>query len=333
MGILDWVFGHKRATTTKRAASASSAPTASLEFDTSWDFAHYGPRDFFGQYAKSANRVYVLAWQEGRERKLDGSPGGKTLGQYLLFENRKLIAEGRMARPNDGKVADNGTFILNDWEFGNALSGTFFAFNKEGRLLIQREFTANLYNNGLSPDGRFAVCQTCNSDTEDSSLLTIFDLSQRAVVASWEPEAGWADKYDFAPDGKIIKLKYGNTGSFRYSVTGEFLDRKRFQEIQLTQGTYDSILNTVNGFLRSRDTPPTPELNAELLQAIDRVFPTVPPLNFEYKSLALKLKGICLENQGSLQEALDCYDKALTVNPKVGVKQRANKIRKSLAPK
>jgi len=26
-----------------------------------------------------------------------------------------------MARPNDGKVADNGTFIFNDWGFGDGL--------------------------------------------------------------------------------------------------------------------------------------------------------------------------------------------------------------------
>jgi len=62
-----------------------------------------------------------------------------------------------MARPNDGKVADNGTFIFNDWGFGDGLKGTFRAFDSLGQNLIVRRFRANLLNNGISFDGRFAV--------------------------------------------------------------------------------------------------------------------------------------------------------------------------------
>jgi len=44
----------------------------------------------------------------------------------------------------------------------------------------------------------------------------------------------------------------------------------------------------------------------------------------------MKLRGVCIDAQGNLQEALDCYQKALTLDPKVGVKRRAEQIRKRL---
>ena len=48
------------------------------------------------------------------------------MSRYLLLEGSAVTIEGRIQRPNDGKVADNGAFILNDWMFGDALQSTFY---------------------------------------------------------------------------------------------------------------------------------------------------------------------------------------------------------------
>jgi hypothetical protein len=71
-----------------------------------------------------------------------------------LLDQGKIIAEGRMPRPNDGKVADNGTFVLNGWGAVEALSGRLSAFARDGSVIFERSFQTNLYNNGLSNDGR-----------------------------------------------------------------------------------------------------------------------------------------------------------------------------------
>src|SRR3546814_4600282 len=87
-----------------------------------------------------------------------------------------------MERPNDGKVADDGTFILNDWGSRDALAGTFMAFARDGRPILKRDYAANRLNNGLSPDGGLAVCQTANAPgSPDSSLLTVFDLTEARI--------------------------------------------------------------------------------------------------------------------------------------------------------
>ena len=37
-------------------------------------------------------------------------------GAAIIFSiEGRIVAEGKMPRPNNGKVADNGVFILNDW--------------------------------------------------------------------------------------------------------------------------------------------------------------------------------------------------------------------------
>ncbi|WP_347338884.1 tetratricopeptide repeat protein [Bradyrhizobium nanningense] len=42
----------------------------------------------------------------------------------------------------------------------------------------------------------------------------------------------------------------------------------------------------------------------------------------------LRSRGTCLEALADLKEALACYDKALSLDPKVGVKRRADSLRK-----
>jgi hypothetical protein len=82
-----------------------------------------------------------------------------------------------MPRPNDGKVEDNGVFILSDWGSIETLNGTFAAFCPDGTPILSRKLKANLFNNGLSPDGRWAVCQTANAPSDDSGRLFVFDLA------------------------------------------------------------------------------------------------------------------------------------------------------------
>lgn len=145
------------------------------------NFLRIRSRDFFDPYSRSPNGRYAIAWSDADR---DGSVGGfrfRGEGEYLLVEDEAIRVCGRLQRPNDGKVANNGTFVINDWEFGEGLKGTFYSFDCSGSLMLSKHFSANLYNNGLSPNGEIAVCQTLHSDNEDASLLTLFDLSQDSL--------------------------------------------------------------------------------------------------------------------------------------------------------
>jgi hypothetical protein len=114
--------------------------------------------DMIGQRFTSRNGRFTLLWRD--RYWAYGEPVG---GRYVLIDGDAPVVDAGMERPQDGKVADEGTFVLNDWGDSQQLSGTFRAFRSDGSVILSRSYSANLLNNGLSKDGRLAVCQTANS--------------------------------------------------------------------------------------------------------------------------------------------------------------------------
>lgn len=189
--------------------------------------------DMVGERTTSPDGRYTLLWQD--RYLMNGAPVG---GRYLLIDVDTVAVDGKMERPQDGKVANNGTFILNDWGDSQQLSGTFQAFRCDGSPIVSRSYSANLLNNGLSRDGQLAVCQTCNAPgSPDSSILTLFDLAAGAEVASWTPESGWARAYEFPDGGERVRMLRGDRPSLDYSLTGDFLDRRLWLEDEVRRGT------------------------------------------------------------------------------------------------
>jgi hypothetical protein len=146
--------------------------------------------DFFGPCVCSSNRRFILAWHESGIHPFTGK---QSLGLYFLLDGHKTIAIGKMQRPNDGKVCNNGNFILNDYMFRSSeiLTGKFYAFSPNGEILITSEFNANLGDNGILDDGRFAFCHTCTSKYKEHSQKTfVFDLENKALLTTVEGNAG-----------------------------------------------------------------------------------------------------------------------------------------------
>jgi hypothetical protein len=195
-----------------------------LEFDGDW--LSVSKLNFFGQYRRSANGRFILAWHDPC-----GTANGS--GSYLLFRDMVLTAKGKMERPNDGKVADNGTFIINDWLSPDILRGSFYAISSSGKVLIKKTFSANLANNWLSNDGRFAVCQTCTSQSKaHSRVLAVFDLESRKVISQFAPRSGWADEYRVDMQGQVIYLicRRSEGESYRYKLDGTLVGVEVWQE-------------------------------------------------------------------------------------------------------
>jgi tetratricopeptide (TPR) repeat protein len=229
-----------------------------------------------------------------------------------------------MARPNDGKVADNGVFVLNDWELSGDLSGVFSAYRPDGKNILSRRFRANLYNNGLASDGSLAVCQTCNSpDPNDSSVLAVFDLISGIEIAAWRPESGWARFYEFPPDHQSIKLGYAAGETLSYSLRGAFVDRVHWANVELGKGN----LSMVERLIQSAEAGVSSALAEKLIGSIDIAL-SAQPADGRTRAWAFKLRGLCLESQGKLAAALLFYQKALELDPKIGVKRRAEQLRK-----
>ncbi|MBI1331233.1 MAG: hypothetical protein GC166_15155 [Alphaproteobacteria bacterium] len=318
MSPLSRLFGRRSAAVDKTVRTTSFGAT----------FIDIPSRAFYGQCSSSPNGRYTLAWRDGNDAGTQGGARASGKGRYLLLDSDVIIAEGRMERPNDGKVADNGTFVLNDWRFFTAeLRGTFYAFRPGGSEILQRKFKANLFNNVLSRDGCYAVCQSCNSPYErDSSVLTVFDLEKPGEIAAWRPESGWANTYAFGDDGATVSLSYREGPPLRYTLVGEFLDRTLWVDSALDRGDLYMIDRVI------KETHPRPQgaFARRLLASTDKALAAIRADDPRSRARAPKLKGICFDGLEDFPAALRCYEEGLALEPKLGVKRRIEQLRKKL---
>jgi hypothetical protein len=329
MGILSWLFGKKGNVSSVTMLQDQRRVEQAVK-QSKTDFIDIPSRHFFGQSIKSPNGQFTSAWRDANDSGNRGGSRSEGKGKYLLLRGKDVIAQGAVGRPNDGKIADNGNFILNDWCLGGGLQGVFLAFDRSGKALVKRRFEANLFNNGLSADGSVAACQTANTyEGNDGSKLTIFNLQTGVEVASWIPVSGWADFYVFPSQG-IIQLGYARLGLFSYRWDGEFLEMEKWQEARLTKGDYATVMMAVEFALKNGSNKVDQELSRRLYGSLDRISEQIPAADIKRNALLRKLQGQCAELKGDLPAALAAYDAALVIDQKVGIKRRAGQIRKQL---
>lgn len=273
--------------------------------------------DFIGQHASSSDGRFTLVWHDRFTNE-----GRLVPGRYILLDEGAVAVEGEMARPQDGKVANHGTFVLNDWGSSDSLSGTFHAFRRDGSPIVSRSFSANLLNNGLSRDGGLAVCQTCNAPgSPDSSVLAIFDLAAGEEIACWVPESGWASGYEF-PGGERVRMLRRDRPSLDYSLQGDFIDRRLWFADEVRRGTlYVIRLALAEG----------EEASGVSMDALrDGIAAARAEGDERFEADAWRLLGEVEEVAGEARAALEAWDRALAVNPRIGVARRAAALRKGL---
>lgn len=193
-------------------------------------------------------------------------------------------------------------------------------------MILSRSFTANLLNNGLCADGSLACCQTANSPTQDGSLLTILDLAAGREIGAFSPESGWAKGYEFLPESGALRLHYSNDGgTFTYRFTGEFLDRKAWIEAQLSCGN----LTIVKRMMDEAGNQPDPALAQRLLASVDTGL-RQNRQDPRSQAFGWRLKGEILEAVGEFADALPAYERALALEPRIGVKRHIERLKKAV---
>lgn len=283
--------------------------------------------DFFGPHAASSNGQYHLIWQD---RNPEGTIGGHRYEGHgtwsLLTDSGALLAKGQLERPQDGHVADDGTFILSDWMFGDGLKGRLQAFRADGRKLLEREFSANMASSSLSDDGRFAICQTANAPgSPDSCRYFLFDLEKGEEITSWEQETGWADGYEFDSVNERIYLSKEGKDRVAYGFDGKMVDREGWQRTRIAAGDLGVIRSVLEGVGHSL----THDLRTAIFAGLDVVAESD---DIWSQAKALRLRGEMHEQAGEVDEAIASYEQALAIDPQVGVSRRLGKLQRSTSP-
>ncbi|PWU03761.1 MAG: hypothetical protein C5B52_02865 [Bacteroidetes bacterium] len=276
----------------------------------------------FCPYSKSQGGKYHLAYCDGDPE--NGVFGFRQSGEgyYFLIEDLHVIREGRLQRPNDGQVSDNGTFIVSDWLFGEELKSRAYCFDKNGDLILDETFYANMLCSSISNNGRYAIFHTLGSDSEDSNSIFIYDLSDCSLVLKKKCDYPRPNSYSIDEIEMKILINYDSIGSFAMSLNGEIEERLELNKayVATLSGNrliYESIA-LLNEFGESEDL-----INLIRKGLLDQ------ESSVNTKAVGYKFLGEIYEER-NIQIAIDYFENALACNPKIGLKKKLQALRKKV---
>ncbi len=287
---------------------------------------------FFGPYAESPNLDYLIAWSDFDPSYEVGGYRKMGHGSYVLVKNGNVICSGQLERPNDGQVANNGTFVLADWLFGDGLKSIFYTFSSNGNKIIHHTFSANMLNTGLSESGQFAVVQLANSDSDDGGCLAFFDLFQKELLWKQVPIPGWANSYQFNDETKRLGLIFQDKGIYEYTYDGVFADSARWDEDRIKYASGFELVSIAQEKLKQfSDTRLKQEDADDILNILKRALKTNLNKYPNEQAKAYRVIGEVYETLGDVSMAIEMYEKAIKLDPKVGVKRQLEKLKKQQA--
>ncbi len=288
---------------------------------------------FVGQAAQSPNKHWVVGSTDrlpGMNSRLDHRDGSVVLLDYQA--DRVVLRISDLYRPMESAVSDTGAFVVCDANFGNRLSSEVLAFDTTQKKVLSRSYSANVFNLAISKCGRYVVIQTANAPNDDGSLLELFDLQIGKALFSRQPHSGWADEYAFVVGGdgllKMLSVVHKDTGRFSYSPDGDFLDQSAYRKARLFKGSPEMRIYGAKDELKA--DPKNRALAEELLVSLDAALKELDRSRVDFLATGLRAKGEALEMLDRSGEAINAYEQALAVNPKVGVATRLAKLRKKL---
>jgi len=277
---------------------------------------------------KTENENFLLAYNDEFYINVDGNRK-RVPGELVFINGDKLFYINFIERPNDGKLAESGNFVINDWLRAEKLSGIFYAFSSDGEVLIKKKFNSNLGENGISKDGNYAVVETLNSESNDRDKIFFFDLRSRKLIWEIVRDLGNVKKFDFDKNENVLRIIYDNDRPYHYSFNGEFLDKKKLEEDNITFGNGYQLFDIAKEKMEDLDFSKSDFSDYEevimlLTRASDK------KTSAYTKARIYRMIGDIYYNYDKKLEALRNFKKALTYDPKVGVKRLYNKLTKEL---
>ncbi|EJD6109654.1 hypothetical protein B9086_004225 [Morganella morganii subsp. morganii] len=288
---------------------------------------------FFGKACMSPNKRWVVGCSDDDGHGTGGCRDkgcGRVL--FLDYENDNVVFElTNIARPVSAAVADTGRFLVLDCCFGTELQSELITIDPDKTEVYRRYLKANIFSMGISKCGRYAILQTCNAPNEDGNILSLMDLQSQSVLFSVTPSTSWADRYKFkvGTDGLLVSVlcEEKNVGWFSYAADGTFNDSSAYLKARLEKGDYSVKILAAKELL---------DLSAEkqdakiALEVVDTALLDGANMRSDWSASAHKIRGEAFEILDEPCKALEAYETALGLNPKIGVKRKIAAIKKSL---
>lgn len=283
-------------------------------------------RTYYVEGRLSPSGRFLVGAHDGHEED-----GRTKSGSVILVDPRsgRELFRASVKRANNPHVSDDGLVIVENWKsWGGPLAGALVAFDATGKKLWERSFKANIYTSGMSEDGQTVFVSTCSSDhaPHDAKTWLLHAKSGEGLF-----ERNGFGQVRFEGSRLVIGIE-GDTPSptnrfFALDKHGtappEYEAAHAAREVEANRGKPWWVFPKVQEALADAD-PPLDEL-ATLLDDVER---SGAPLTDHDRGRIERWRGEIAERRGQAAEALKHWDRALALNPQVGIKRRYEALKR-----
>ncbi|MBB4867206.1 hypothetical protein HNP46_006117 [Pseudomonas nitritireducens] len=313
MGWWNTIFGGKKKS--PRRLEQSLAANGSLDDGF---FTSMNP-PFMGRGFPSPDGRYVVGWAVTGNSQSAGEAPNLVL---WARETDELVQQRTLIRPGRATVSNTGLIAAEDWLSDQELSGRFVVLSKTGDLVIDHRLGANIFVSGISPNGRYAFCQTAGHVKKyvDGGTVFFFDLDTGSLLFRKELHKQWPKSYRIDEKKGQLIAKYEDGSQVRIAPDEVDQVGRDADDLWAVCTQAEELLEQ-----KSQDLLRLSEVEEAInrLRAATLLHPRVD-------AQSNRVLGQVLEALGRQADALIAWDAALAIDPKIGVKRKAEALRKRL---
>jgi tetratricopeptide (TPR) repeat protein len=276
------------------------------------DFLDLDRIGFFESCAYSEDKRYIVGWSSSRSKVV-----------ILHDEVVKHVIED-IKRPFYGAISNNGICVIVDYISQGSNESDIFIYNENGILQFVVHVLSLIDNTGISRNGAYIACQTCNSSVSDidSGKLIVIDTNGKKVLSKFRVCLGWPDSYTFFCEENKIRCHFKEQ-YIEYSFAGICLEPQKIPVDE--ENPYDIFYDLEQKYSVITDKTSKKKLE-DFLEGYGKLLK---------EDLSPYTLGTCYRRLGELsllvddkRKALEYLEKATEIYPKIGVKKKIAELKK-----
>ncbi|WP_418262898.1 tetratricopeptide repeat protein [Flavobacterium faecale] len=245
-------------------------------------------------------------------------------GKIAVFNNKKLLFKKDLKRPNNCALSNNGVTICCDWLSSDKLSGKFYVFDINGNEIFHLETQANLGSCCISENGEISVFETYNSDNEDGNNLFIIDIAKGSIINKIKKPISFS-KAIINTEVRTIELISKSEFIFEIDFDGQQVNLQEYKKKLLDKGSTNDILlyySNLPNEIKFQDE--------DYLAVLEKATKNGDSFISLRNEKVYREIGDFYEVSGYVERAIKYWQKAIEINPKVGIKKKLNKYKANL---
>jgi len=136
------------------------------------------------------------------------------------------------------------------------------------------------------------------------------------------------ESFDFDEEKCELIVSDRVLGKIRYAANGDLIDSLEDQEANLNSDHYQVVITNAECIVKQ----PLINMNTirRILEAVVRARSLGADMDETWKPTALKVQGLAHEILGEYAEAIDVFEEALRLNPRIGIKKKMDLLKRKL---